>query len=221
LFGIVLTAHLVGLQGKLDWLAYISKPMIVLSAAGYFFSATASVRSAMKTWIGLALLFSLGGDVLLLFQERNSLFFLLGLSSFLLAHVFYILFFHKARLAEGIQSRLWTLLIVAVFYTLLISFLNPWLGDMRLPVRVYGVVISFMLMLAMHMLFLPNREAGRYMLNGALLFVLSDSVLAINKFYQSFNTASLIIMLTYGFAQLLLVMGAASYINSTSSSLRK
>lgn len=217
LFGIVLAAHLAGLQGKWEMIGWITKPLIVLGAAGYFFSAARSVSSALKIWIGLALLFSLGGDVLLMFQGTNSLFFLLGLSSFLLAHVFYIIFFHKVRLAESIRSRLWTLLSVAVYYTLLISFLNPWLGEMRLPVRVYGVVISFMLMLAMHMLFLQNRKAGRCLLGGALLFVLSDSILAINKFYQSFEAAGFIIMLTYGLAQLLLVMGAAAYLNGTTS----
>ena len=71
----------------------------------------------------------------------------------------------------------------------LISWLSPYLGDMKLPVRIYGIVISFMFMLAMHMLFIKNKTAGKWMMIGALLFVISDSVLAINKFYQSFEAA--------------------------------
>ena len=46
--------------------------------------------------------------------------------------------------------------------------------------------------------------------DGALLFVISDSVLAINKFYQPFEVAGVIIMLTYGLAQLFIVEGAFS-----------
>jgi uncharacterized membrane protein YhhN len=84
---------------------------------------------------------------------------------------------------------------------------------MRLPVRVYGLVISFMLMLALHLLFLANRKAGLYIAGGAILFVISDSLLAINKFYQSFEAAGFLVMFTYGLAQLFLATGAAAYLN--------
>jgi len=62
------------------------------------------------------------------------------------------------------------------------------------------------------MLWIKNKMAGRWMMTGALLFVISDSVLAINKFYQSFEMAGVIIMLTYGLAQLFIVQGAIKYI---------
>jgi uncharacterized membrane protein YhhN len=83
---------------------------------------------------------------------------------------------------------------------------------MKLPVRIYGIVISFMLMLAMHMLFSKNKPAGRLMMTGALLFVISDSILAVNKFYQSFEIAGVVIVLTYGLAQLFIVEGAIRYV---------
>jgi uncharacterized membrane protein YhhN len=50
------------------------------------------------------------------------------------------------------------------------------------------------------------------MMLGAVLFVVSDSLLAINKFYSSFELAGVLIMLTYGMAQLLIVTGAINYI---------
>jgi hypothetical protein len=46
------------------------------------------------------------------------------------------------------------------------------------------------------------------------LFVISDSALAINKFYQSFELAGIIIMLTYGLAQLFIIEGVMRYITS-------
>ena len=73
-----------------------------------------------------------------------------------------------------------------------------------------------MLLLALHMLFIKNKEAGKLMMLGALLFVASDSILAINKFYQPFEMAGIYIMLTYGLAQLLITVGAARYILSIS-----
>ncbi|MBN8876583.1 MAG: lysoplasmalogenase [Sphingobacteriales bacterium] len=216
-FVIVLAAHLLALLLRVEMMDRITKPLIVITVAGYFFYATKNVQSRLKVWIISALLFSWVGDILLMFQDKKSLFFLLGLSSFLLAHIFYIIFLHKVRLAEKIKPRLWTLLVVAVYYSVLIAFLSPWLGDMRLPVRVYGMVISFMLLLALHLLFLANRKAGLCIAIGAILFVLSDSLLAINKFYQPFEAAGFLIMLTYGLAQLFLIIGASDYLNAASS----
>jgi len=195
------------------WAQTISKPLLMPVLAICFVSELKGYQSDFKKWILLALLFSWGGDVLLMFQEKQSIFFLLGLSSFLLAHIFYIVFFHKVRLQEAIKGNPWLLIIVVIYYVALITWLSPYLGDMKLPVRIYGIVISFMLMLAMHMFFLRNKAAGKWMLAGALLFVVSDSVLAINKFYQTFEMAGAIIMLTYGLAQLYIVQGAIKYLH--------
>lgn len=214
LFFVILIADLVTVQLNYKIAGYIFKPLIVIWLLAYFNLQLKTVRSNLKKWIIAALLFSWVGDVLLMLQGDNSLFFLAGLSAFLVAHIFYILFFHSVRIKEKIKSRLYLLLIVVVYYTGLITLLSPWLADMKLPVRVYGIVISFMLMLAMHMLFIKNKNAGWWMMLGAILFVISDSVLAINKFYQPFEMAGIAIMLTYGLAQLFITEGAIRYISS-------
>lgn len=211
-FAIALIVHLAGILVAHPVIQLVSKPFIVMALMGYFIAA--AKRTALNKWIWLALFFSWAGDVLLLFQEKGPLFFLLGLSAFLLAHAFYILFFHGIRIKEAIAARWYLLVIVAVYYTILITLLSDHLSDMKLPVRMYGVVISFMFLLALHMLFLQNKRAGRLMMFGALLFVVSDSVLAFNKFYEPFRAAGLIVMLTYGLAQLFLVQGAVKYITS-------
>ena len=69
-----------------------------------------------------------------------------------------------------------------------------------------------MFLLAIHMLLIKNKRAGQWMMTGALLFILSDSILAINKFYQPFELAGFLIMVTYGFAQLFIVQGAIKYL---------
>lgn len=115
------------------------------------------VQNSLKKWIIFALFFSWLGDVSLMFHQEDPLFFLLGLSSFLVSHVFYILFFHFIRIKEMVKSRWYLLLIVAIYYAVIIVILSPHLGDMKLPVRIYAVVISFMFLLAMHMVFIKKR----------------------------------------------------------------
>jgi len=216
LFSIALIANIAAGLLKNQVLDYISKPFIVVAIAGYFLSETRNITSPFKVWIMFALCFSWTGDVLLMFQEKDSSFFLMGLSTFLVAHIFYIIFFHRVRVQEKIKGVAWPAVVVVIYYGALITFLSPYLGDMKLPVRIYGIVISFMLMLALHMLFLQNKVARKWMVQGAMLFIISDSVLALNKFYQSFEIAGVIIMLTYGLAQLFLIEGARRYITFSS-----
>lgn len=217
LFLLILISDIAAVQTGNKELQFVFKPLIVLVLACYFSYQIKEITSSFRKWIIFALLFSWIGDILLMFQGEKEIFFLLGLSSFLLAHIFYIIFFHCIRLKENIKSNPWMLVAVVLYYASLISWLSPYLGKMKLPVRVYGVVISFMLLLAMHMLYMKNKAAGKWMLAGAALFVLSDSILAINKFYFSFETADIFIMLTYGLAQLFIIEGAVLYIRQENS----
>ena len=190
-------------------LRFFSKPMLMPALAGYFV-INAGIRDIAK-WVSLALLFSWIGDIFLLFETRNASFFLFGLSAFLIAHIFYILFFHSVRTQEKIKSKAGLLIVVALYYATLITLLYPYFGEMKITVPVYGIVISFMLLLALHMLFISNKSAGQMMMAGAILFVISDSILAINKFYSPFQNAGILIMLSYGLAQLMIVAGAIRY----------
>ena len=214
LFLVVLAVNLLDWQFNNGKFEYFFKPLLIPVLAGYFIFQTNSIAGDFKKWILLALFFSWAGDVLLMFEPKDKIFFLLGLSSFLLAHIFYIVFFHFVRVKEKIKGNPWLLVVVVIYYAVLINFLSPYLADMKIPVLVYGIVISVMLMMAMHMLFIKNKPAGKWMMIGALMFVMSDSILAINKFYQPFATAVILIILTYGLAQLFIVKGAADYINS-------
>ncbi len=212
IFILVLAAYLTGIQLQNTTIQYICKPLLMPLLAIHFMVSLNGYAGNLKTWVLLALFFSLAGDILLLLDPDNKMYFMLGLSAFLLAHIFYIVFFHRVRIAELLKGNAWLMVIVVIYYGALISFLSPYLGEMKWPVRVYGIVISFMFMLAMHMLFIKNKKAGQLMMVGALLFIISDSVLAINKFYQPFEAAGIIIIVTYGIAQLLIVQGAVKYL---------
>lgn len=213
IFLIILIINLCGIYAGNGLIESISKPLLMVVLMGYFIWDTKKYSSVLKKWVLSALFFSWVGDILLMFVTNNSIFFLAGLSSFLIAHIFYILFFHSVRVKEFIKGKIFLLFPVLIFYVVLMTLLSPGLGTMKLPVRIYGVFIFFMLMLAMHMLYIRNRKAGLLMMIGALLFVISDSVLAVNKFYSEFNGAGIVIMLTYGIAQLMITEGAISYVS--------
>lgn len=214
IFFVILVADLVAVRGQYKMAEYFFKPLIIIWLMAWFVLQLRYIRNRLKKWIIFALFFSWLGDVLLMFHDDHALFFLLGLSSFLIAHIFYIIFFHFVRIKEMIKSRWYLLLIVALYYAIIIAILSPYLGDMKLPVRIYAMVISFMYLLAMHMLFIKNKATGWWMMAGSLLFVVSDSLLAFNKFYQPFEMAGLFVMSTYGLAQLFLTEGAIRYISS-------
>lgn len=212
LFVIALSADIAGILLPDRTVQYISKPFIVISLIGYFITVTAVSQRTVKKWILFALSFSWVGDLLLLFEKKDELFFLLGLSAFLLAHVFYIVCFIRIEKAEKFRSNLLVMTIAILYGVLILKFLFPYLGGMKWPVLVYGAVITVMFSMALHMIFLKNKKAGYLLVTGASLFVISDSVLAVNKFYHSFELAGLIIMFTYGLAQFLITEGAIQYI---------
>ena len=214
LFLVVLLVNLIAVYSNSESLQFITKPLLMPLLAIYLLLRTNTANSNLKGWIFLALFFSWAGDIFLLFEERGSNFFLFGLSAFLVAQVFYIVFFHNIRMREYIRGNALLLLLVIVYYSILINVLSPYLGNMKLPVRIYGVVLSFMVMLAMHTMLGKNKKAALWMTMGAILFVVSDSLLAFNKFFSPFNNAGVIIMLTYGLAQLFITEGAVRYINS-------
>jgi len=213
-FLVVLVVNIIAVELHQETLGFVSKVLLIPVLTIYFLAQTKSFKSNLKPWLILALFFSWVGDALLLFQEKNSVFFLLGLSAFLLAQVSYIIFFHGIRMREYLRGNALLLLPVVVYYSALISVLSPFLGGLKVPVQIYGVVLSFMWMLAMHTMLGKNRRAGVWMTIGAILFVTSDSLLAFNKFYAPWNHAEAAIMLTYGLAQMFITYGAALYIRS-------
>ena len=209
-FFAVVLLHLLGIALANQTLVQFSKPLLMPTLAGWLLLAVH--RDQRSTFLFRAvmgaLVFSTLGDVLLMFS--GPLFFLLGLFSFLLAHVFYIgAFVSVAGFKNGFLARnpLWSLPFLT-FPALLLVFL--WDGipaGMRVPVAIYAGVIAVM---ALSVLNLKGKIAGpafTSLFAGALFFMLSDSLLALNKFGQAFEGAGMAIMVTYILGQFLLVRG--------------
>ena len=167
-----------------------------------------------KKFLLLGLTFSWIGDILLLFAAKGELFFIAGLLSFLTAHVFYIYLFSKLGTTEAYKKNLvfWAGFIMIVLYLQsLLALLLPKIGTLKIPVSVYAVTISVMLAFAWRGYFSWNPSTRFFILFGAMAFVASDSLLAINKFYSPFEYASFLIMATYLAAQYGIVSGVVSF----------
>jgi uncharacterized membrane protein YhhN len=89
----------------------------------------------------------------------------------------------------------------------MVSFLMPFLGDLKIPVTIYASIISIMLLFAFNGFLVWEKPGNLLVFLGAFFFIISDSILAINKFYAPIPKSSFFIMLTYLLAQYLIVIG--------------
>lgn len=197
---------------------YFFKPIILPALLGYYVTK-ATTRS--NTFL-VALFFCWAGDVLLMFD--GEMFFMLGLVAFLTGHVFYIFSFRQfawpnsTTLLPTQKVRYAFPILLAA--TGLVVVLYPKLGAFKIPVIVYAVVIMLMAINALFRIGFTNRASFIWVFVGAILFMVSDSALAINKFHTSFAGASIIIMLTYISAQFLIVEGVLKHPVSNSLASR-
>ena len=162
---------------------------------------TFSVSNRNK-WYLLALIFSFLGDVFLLFEGK--LFFMIGLVPFLIAHILFI----KIILGWLTKSSLYN--VVGAFIPFLITFsgliyvLKDSLNELLIPVIIYGITISMFGVVSLLNLLNTKTTKALWMFFGALVFITSDSILAINKFYFSKEIFEILEMVTYIVAQYLI-----------------
>lgn len=147
-------------------------------------------------WLLFALLLSAAGDIALgLDSER---YFVQGLGFFLIAHWVYVIVFSRQM---GFAPQAFVpIIIVLVFASILIPRLLPALGKLRIPVLLY--ISSIVLMGITAALYTPF---SFWLSLGAIVFMASDAIIAINKFIQPVSYRDFAVMVTYYLAQYLVV----------------
>jgi uncharacterized membrane protein YhhN len=199
-----------------------TKPLLMPVLLVWFLKHTRFEKSFFKRAMIIALVAAFLGDVFLLFESQNEIFFLFGLGSFLIGQVAYAISFLKSiKDSEGKgDKKLYFLfaLIFASFYFLLMHELWSNLADFTIPVVIYGLAICFMGLTAAYRYNKVVWHSYWYILGGALTFVVSDCIIAINKFIFGGDLfqAQALIMFTYCLAQYLIIRGAIIYIKSVS-----
>ena len=154
-------------------------------------------RGAVALWGGLALLFAWGGDILLSAPGGEG--FVVGLGLFMLAHAAYLVLFLRPLRDRGIPRLAF---LYVPWWAALLVLLAPHLGLLLVPVAVYGLVLGASAAAAL--------GTTRIVAVGALVFLLSDTLLAFKLFYPGFHLwqQDAMIMLGYIAGQGLIIAGA-------------
>jgi len=175
----------------ITWLEVIVKATLPKVAN----NQTSNPNGKTVTMLLTALLFSACGDILLVLQGEH--FFIFGLTSFLIAHLFFIASFAPIIKKNLIYIPLYLLTGLALF-----GLMAERLNALFIPVLVYILVL-----LTMAVATLLSAKSNKWIIIGGICFVISDSLIGINKFYSNIPYSHLWIMITYYTAQYCLVNG--------------
>ena len=187
----------------------ICKPLIIPALIVWYLTKAEKVNK----WYVTALFFSFIGDVLLL-DKIN--FFIFGIAAFLITQLIYIFIFSKGLARINWKKKITSVIPFLLFYSVLISVLAPNLNDLLIPVMVYGIAISIFGTVAFLNYLADKSSLSMTLLQGAILFILSDSMIALNKFHEQQDFYPVTIMLTYIMAQYLI----ATYMLQSESRLK-
>jgi len=195
LFIIVSLLDVLGIILGKDYLRLFFKPLIIPALLLMY-----TLQETFKNkWYIAALFFSFLGDTFLLFSGKQ--YFMFGLGAFLLAHVCFIkMVLQKLGKAATVHLLL-SFAIFSSFLTGLLLVLKGHLGVMSIPVKIYGIVITGFGALSLANYLQHKTKASLILFIGVAVFISSDSMLAINKFYMPYKYLSLMVMITYIMAQ--------------------
>lgn len=201
LYAFSVAAVLTGLLSDLQPLFFAAKPLLMISLFLYFFSVTRGYPR-WRNAVMAALAFSWAGDVLLISADG----FVAGLAAFLVAHVFYIIAYHKTGAASGALRPL-DILLAVIYGSVLMWLVYPGLGNLKTAVFLYALVLLGMVVWAHKRRGATNTASFRLVAAGAILFVLSDGLIAVHKFAFAIPAERLLVMSIYMTAQYLIVQG--------------
>ena len=167
-------------------LKYITKPLLMPALILFYLSGVARPVSVRDRLMVAAFAFSWMGDIALMFAGGREQFFLLGLIGFLITHVIYIVSFTMVAdrsVSPLLKHKIWVAIPLAAYLAALLAVVFPAVDPpMKVPVAVYSAVIATMAVFALNRYKRVNDSSGALVLGGALLFMFSDSLIAINKF---------------------------------------
>jgi uncharacterized membrane protein YhhN len=200
---------------KTGILKFIFKPLIMVWVSTYFLLNLANREHPLVKPALFAFFFSWIGDIALLFTGTS--FFLSGLGAFLIAHLFYFFLFQKTEdhtSTSQLRKKPWWIIPFIVYGSAMIWLLLPGTSDNIRPAMFpYAIMILAMAAAALNRFGRVPASSFLTVMAGAILFVASDSLIAINKFAIKIPNAGFWIMLTYISAQILIMSGLLMQVN--------
>jgi len=171
------------------------KAIPALSLAVLAFIAVSGSRGKL---LFASLLFCAAADIAL--EIAAGKYFIIGLGLFLIAHIMFIVTFSRDFKAQ--KSQIPVIILLIVYAKMMAFVLTPSLKEMAIPVYVYLTAITLMAIFAA-----LRGSKNDFTLYGAISFIVSDSILAINKFMMPVPAADYFVMITYYLSMFLIVYG--------------
>jgi len=188
---------------------FISKAFLMVTLAAYAqFSLNEVMKQPYHRFIFSALVFSWMGDILLTWKEE--LYFLAGLSSFLVAHLFYIATYYNETGFKNfsiLKSKPYLVIPYLIVASIFLYNGYPKLQWMIIPVGIYSLVLSAMSSTALNRYINVNDRSFWTTYVGSVLFMFSDFMIGWTVFVQDVSYSRFIIMVTYIVGQFLIVEG--------------
>jgi len=190
-------------------LEYIAKPAVMIAL--FIWLWTSAGLNGALLWFGLGILLSLAGDVLLMISLDRL--FIAGLIAFLFAHVAYVIGFNTPLPTLSAWGFILAFMIgisgVRVIRQIVAPLHSKGQAGLRIPILLYALVISLMLLSAMLKLTDTSWQASAALLValGAFLFYLSDIILAWMKFVAPIQNGRIYNILAYHLGQIALIAG--------------
>jgi len=181
-------------------LRYLFKPLTTILVIAIAIILQYESKSTYGYLIIAGLVFSLFGDIFLMLPKDK---FVQGLASFLIAHIFYIIAFSSGF---GPYLEIGYLIPPAIYASVFLWILLPKTGEMKIPVMVYALVLMVFLWQALGRFYYLGNQASLYIIIGAVLFVISDTILAYARFVKDFNLSPTLIHVTYWGAQVFIAL---------------
>ena len=193
----------------------IAKALIMPSLMLFYHFAVKGKYDLFHILIMLGLFFSWIGDIALQLDVVKlpqyitpELLFAGGLASFLFTQLIYIIAFSLPKGKNYVlTSRLYQTILVILYGAVMLYYLYRSLGDMKIPIIAYMVIILLMLLAALNRYGKVNGLSYVLVVIGAILFVISDSLIAVTRFHYNFNFAGIVVMISYVAGQYLIVLG--------------
>lgn len=201
-------------HGEYVWLEEMSKLLLMPVLIAWSLSQYLKLKQGVLIILALALIFAWLGDYFMCFEGLKEDYFLYGLGSFLLTHILYALIFLKLKKEskDGLEIQLIYkapvyLIVLVMTNAFVFIHLKSQMYELVLPVVVYMIAIVFMVAMAMNLSKKMGQKAFLMIVSGAICFMLSDAVIAFNKFDALIADSQFYIMFLYILAQFLISRG--------------
>lgn len=215
LYFVVAAVNLIAINISADIWQHTTKILLMPMLFVLFTFGWQGAKDKTYLSISLALLFAWAGDILLIFSHNDPAFFTYGLGAFLLAHLAYIIAYYRAQTSTNeppnrifIVSRV---LILAFAGGAFLNVLWMKLGNFQGYVAAYTAMILLMAVFALLRRGRTSANSFAFVYGGALLFIVSDGMIAVSRFLNPFDYQGELIMTTYIFAQYFIIRGLLAH----------